>query len=99
MNLLSNYNSSEIFLIRYVFIINIISYFIFKIDKYKAENKQFRISENLLLFISLIGGSIGSAISMIVNKHKLSKSKFFRGIPLMIILNTLGFFIILNRIK
>lgn len=99
MNLLSNYNSSEIFLIRYVFIINIVSYFIFKIDKYKAENKQFRISENLLLFVSLIGGSIGSAISMIVNKHKLSKSKFFKGIPLMIILNALGFFIILNRIK
>lgn len=50
--------------IYYILIINFISFLIMYIDKRKAIKKKWRISENTLIFISIIGGSIGMLIGM-----------------------------------
>ena len=87
MNPLSNFNSNEIYFLSYLVIINIFSLAIFGIDKKKAERKKWRISEAFLLGVSILGGSIGSLIGMVIFKHKLSKKKFYIGIPCILIIN------------
>ena len=41
----------------YLLIINIIAFIMYGIDKWKAHRKQWRISEKMLLFLAVIGGS------------------------------------------
>ncbi|MGL5328270.1 MAG: DUF1294 domain-containing protein [Peptostreptococcaceae bacterium] len=73
-------------LLIYLFIINIISYTAMYIDKQKAINNKYRISENTLISLSLIGGSIGTLSGMYNFRHKTQKPKFKIGIPLIILI-------------
>lgn len=66
--------------------INILSFAAFGIDKKKAERKKHRISEMTLMILSIIGGAFGSLIGMVAFKHKLSKPKFYIGVPILAIL-------------
>lgn len=72
--------------IYYILIINFISFLIMYIDKRKAIKKKWRISENTLIFISIIGGSIGMLIGMNFFRHKTKHKKFTIGIPIIIII-------------
>ena len=49
----------------YLIIINVISFILYGLDKYKAIHNLWRIPELLLISISFIGGGIGSIIGMI----------------------------------
>jgi uncharacterized membrane protein YsdA (DUF1294 family) len=66
--------------------INIIAFYIICIDKRKAINKKWRISEKFIFFISFIGGSLGTYVSMFIFRHKIKKWYFIIGIPCIIIL-------------
>ncbi len=99
MHLFSNYTNQENIILIYLLSINIISFIVFGIDKWKAKNKRWRISEALLLLISFIGGATGALMGMVVFKHKLSKKKFCIGVPSFIILNRIGTFLILSLNK
>lgn len=81
------FHEKQIIVLLYFGIVNILTFSVFAIDKIKAEKKQWRISENTLLFLSLLGGGTGALISMVVFKHKLSKKKFTIMVPILIILN------------
>ena len=70
----------------YLIIINIISFIFMGIDKLFAIIKKRRISENTLLFITIIGGSIGSILGMILFRHKIRKPKFLIIVPLSLII-------------
>ena len=70
----------------YLFAINIVSFFLYGIDKYKAKKNKWRISEATLLMIAVIGGSIGAWVSMRLWHHKTMHKKFKYGIPLIIIM-------------
>lgn len=70
----------------YLVIINIIGFLSMYIDKRKAKKHEWRISENTLILIALIGGSVGSLIGMNIFKHKTKHIKFSIGIPLIILL-------------
>ena len=70
----------------YLFAINIVSFFLYGIDKYKAKKNQWRISEATLLLIAVIGGSIGAWAGMRLWHHKTMHKKFKYGIPIIIIL-------------
>jgi len=63
-------------IIIYLIIINIISFLLYGLDKYKAIKQAWRIPESLLLTISLLGGSTGSILGMIIFRHKTKKIKF-----------------------
>ena len=43
------------------------------IDKWKAHRKQWRISEKMLLFLAVIGGSAGALAGMYIFHHKTYK--------------------------
>ena len=67
----------------YLFAINIVSFFLYGIDKYKAKKNKWRISEATLLMIAVIGGSIGAWVGMRLWHHKTMHKKFKYGIPVI----------------
>ncbi len=73
-------------LIIYLMVINFIALIVYGIDKRKAIMNKWRISENILLLFSLIGGGIGSFIGMILFHHKTHKMKFLLLVPLFTII-------------
>ena len=70
----------------YLLIINIIAFFAMYIDKRKARYGKWRISEQTLFILALIGGSIGAIIGMYVFRHKTKKLRFSIGFPMILIL-------------
>lgn len=76
--LLNNYK----LLISIIFIMNLISFTIFYIDKRKAIKGKNRISENSLLLSAFLFGSIGAFLSMQIFRHKTQKLKFKILVPL-----------------
>ena len=76
-------------LIIYLVAINLIAFLAMLIDKKKAEKGKWRTKEATLLTLALIGGSIGEIIGMYVFHHKTQKSKFFIGVPVIIVLQIL----------
>ena len=73
-------------IICYLIAINIATFLLYGIDKYKAKKNQWRISEATLLTMAAIGGSIGAWTGMRLWHHKTMHKKFKYGIPLIIIL-------------
>ena len=70
----------------YLLAINIVSFFLYGIDKYKAKKNKWRISEATLLMMAVIGGSIGAWVGMRLWHHKTMHKKFKYGIPIIIIM-------------
>ena len=70
----------------YLLAINIATFFLYGIDKYKAKKNQWRISEATLLTMAAIGGSIGAWAGMRLWHHKTMHKKFKYGIPVIIIM-------------
>ena len=69
----------------YILAINIATFLLYSIDKYKAKKNQWRISEATLLMMAAIGGSIGTWAGMRLWHHKTMHKKFKYGIPVIII--------------
>ena len=70
----------------YLLAVNIATFLLYGIDKYKAKKNQWRISEATLLTMAAIGGSIGAWAAMRLWHHKTMHKKFKYGIPVMIIM-------------
>ena len=70
----------------YLIIINILTFLVYGIDKWKARNGKWRISEATLLLLAVIGGSIGAWAGMSVWHHKTLHKKFRYGVPLILII-------------
>lgn len=76
-------------LLYYLIFINVFTFLIFGLDKYRAIKKMYRIKEKTLFGLSLIGGSIGAYIGMNTFRHKTLKNSFRYGIPFLIIIDIL----------
>ncbi|MFZ4928917.1 DUF1294 domain-containing protein [Chryseobacterium sp. Mn2064] len=63
-------------MITFLLIVNLITFGAFGFDKWQARKHQWRISENTLLGLSLLGGVVGAALGMILFHHKVSKKSF-----------------------
>ena len=70
----------------YFLAVNITTFFLYGIDKYKAKKGKWRISGATLLLMAAIGGSIGAWVGMRVWHHKTMHKKFMYGIPIIIII-------------
>ena len=73
-------------IICYLLAVNIVTFLLYGIDKYKAKKGKWRISEATLLTMAAIGGSIGAWAGMRLWHHKTMHKKFKYGIPLIIIM-------------
>lgn len=70
--------------ILYLVAINVVTFLLYGIDKFKAKRLKWRIPESVLLGFAVIGGSVGAWLGMIVWRHKTQHKKFRYGIPLIL---------------
>lgn len=77
----------------YLIIINIITFLAMWIDKNKAKKGKWRISESSLFILAILGGSIGGIAGMYTFRHKTKKKRFIIGIPAILIIEILIYFI------
>ena len=78
--------------------INIFTFIVYGIDKWKSKQSGWRISEASLLMLAIIGGSIGALLGMNVWHHKTLHKKFRFGLPLILFAQILLIFLILKYI-
>ena len=69
----------------YLAVINVVTFFMYGIDKWKAKKSKWRIRETALLGLAVLGGSIGAWLGMQVWHHKTQHKKFKYGVPAIII--------------
>ena len=70
--------------ILYLVAINVVTFLLYGIDKFKAKRSRWRIPESVLLGLAVVGGSIGAWLGMMVWRHKTQHNKFKYGIPLIL---------------
>lgn len=73
----------------YLFLINALGLLLMRIDKKNAVHHRQRIPELTLLFVAVIGGSIGALVGMYLFRHKTRKPLFSVGLPLILVLQLL----------
>ena len=69
----------------YLAAINLITFFVYGIDKWKAKRSKWRIEESTLLWWAMLGGSIGALLGMKTWHHKTLHRKFTWGIPAILL--------------
>lgn len=81
-------------LLLYILSVNLGGFIAFFIDKKRAVRSKWRIPEVTLLTIALLGGAIGCYLGMKLFRHKTLKPLFYIGIPVIIVLQVVAFFIL-----
>jgi uncharacterized membrane protein YsdA (DUF1294 family) len=87
----------------YLAVINLTTIALYRYDKSIADGKRFRIPEEDLLLLAMLGGSFGAALAMHLpvdqkHKHKVSKPEFQRrfwaivGLQIVILIGLLLFY-------
>lgn len=69
----------------YLLGINVIAFFSYGIDKWKAIHNKWRIKESALITMAMIGGALGALCGMLLFHHKTRKPKFYITIPLCLV--------------
>ena len=66
-------------------LINLIAFFLYGIDKWKAIHHKWRIPEAHLILAGVFG-IFGAVLGMLLFRHKIRKPKFYIGLPAIFIL-------------
>lgn len=66
--------------------VNVVTFALYGIDKYKAKKGRWRIPERTLLLLPLLGGSVGGILGMAAFHHKTRHWYFRVGLPVMFLL-------------
>ncbi len=80
-------------------VINLIVFLIYGLDKQLAIRGKNRISEKMLLLFAFFLGSGGAFLGMIIFKHKISKTSFLVKFGVVVILQILLFYIMMNELE
>ena len=82
-------------MIYYLIGINILTFLLYGIDKWKAQRDKWRIPEDTLIWLAIVGGSIGALLGMYLFRHKTKHKKFTLGIPAIILVQAvIGYFLL-----
>lgn len=89
----------EKLIVIYLVAVNVVTFFLYGIDKWKAKRSKWRIPEATLLGLAVIGGSIGALLGMKVWHHKTQHKEFRFGVPAIIIIQLLliGYFTLYRK--
>ena len=79
----------ERIMIVYLIIVNVLAFILYGVDKRRAKNREWRISEKTLLGIAVVGGSIGAIFGMYAFHHKTRHWYFRCGLPVILIIQGL----------
>lgn len=80
----------------YLGIINVVTFIAFAIDKLNAIGHRSRIRIVTLLGLAFMGGSLGGLLAMYLLHHKTKKDYFTVGIPLIMLMQVVVVFYVLN---
>lgn len=83
MSIVQNIGVTKVIL--YLLAVNVIAFLAMGIDKWKAKRDAWRIPENTLMTLVLLGGGIGGIAGMYVFRHKTKKPRFYIGFPVILI--------------
>ena len=73
-------------------ILSVITFFMYGIDKFKAQRGKWRISEKALLVSSFIGGAVGGFLAMQLFRHK-TKHWYFNVVNILGLVWQIGFIV------
>ena len=73
-------------LLIYLVMINVITFFVYGIDKWKSQHDRWRVPESALLGLAAIGGSVGAWLGMKAWRHKTQHKKFKYGVPVVLLI-------------
>ncbi len=68
----------------YELIINLFTFILYEVDKFKAKRDKYRVPEAELLFFAFIGGALGAFLGMKFFHHKTLKLKF-KLVPVLLV--------------
>lgn len=71
-------------------VVNLIAFIMYGVDKMKAKKDSYRISETMLILITVLGGSVGALMAMTVFRHKTQHKKFTLGVPSILLLQIIA---------
>ena len=83
-------------IIVYLLAINIVTLIAFAVDKIAAIEHRSRIRIVTLIALAFIGGSIGALIAMYVFHHKTKQDYFSVGVPLIMLMQAVVIFFLMN---
>ncbi len=69
----------------YLVFINILTFLLYGIDKWKARRGKWRIPEETLIWLAVVGGSMGALLGMYLFRHKTKHKKFTVGVPVILL--------------
>ncbi len=72
----------------YLIAVNLLTFIVFGVDKWKAVHGKWRIRVSTLLGLSAIGGAAGGLLAMYVFRNKTQKVLFKIGLPAMLLVQT-----------
>lgn len=75
---------TELLILIYLAAVNVITFLMYGIDKWKSKRSKWRTPEATLIGLAIIGGSIGALLGIKVWHHKTMHKKFKYGIPLIL---------------
>ena len=77
-------------LLVYLLLVNAAGFLLMLVDKIKAKRNLWRIPEATLMGVALIGGSIGAIAGMNLFRHKTKHTKFYIGLPVILVLQIMA---------
>ena len=69
-----------------ILVMNVLAFLLMGIDKRRARQKRWRISERTLLIVPALMGALGGTAGMFLFRHKTKHMKFRIGLPVMLII-------------
>lgn len=83
----------KLIILCYVMAVNGVGFLLMGLDKWKAKNHKWRISEKSLFLAALLGGSIGGWLGMYTFHHKTRHWYFVIGMPLILLVQAVLIFL------
>ena len=83
-------------LLIYLAVVNILTIIVFGVDKMNAKPNRQRVRIVTLLGLAFIGGSVGALIGMYGFHHKTKKAYFTVGVPLILLMQVVVLFYVMN---
>lgn len=83
-------------LLIYLVAVNILTIIVFGVDKMNARANRQRVRIVTLLGLAFIGGSVGALIGMYGFHHKTKKAYFTVGVPLILLMQVVVLFYVMN---
>ena len=71
-------------LVYYLVAINVVTFVVYGLDKWKARRGRWRIPEAALLWLAVLGGSPAALLAMWLFRHKTKHNKFRDGVPMIL---------------